>query len=109
MLVHGATRTLPYEGGAHGVSSLDTPDWSKACLVLFGKGFRVERHLYTRFIRIIIIILRASVFASCDSSTLAISIVFMSLMVISGLCWADMRWRLRMMPLVSGPKMMMAP
>ena len=39
---HGATRTLPYEGGAHGVSALDTPKLEDCCLFVFGKGFEVD-------------------------------------------------------------------
>ena len=31
--------------GAHGVSSLDTPDLEEGCLVMFGSSFRVDRHM----------------------------------------------------------------
>ena len=41
------------KGGAHGVSSLDTPALKETCLVMFGKGFGVDIEFVQK--RIIII------------------------------------------------------
>jgi len=42
-----ATRMLPYEGGAHGVSMVDTPKGKEECLVMFGKGLQVDTQVCT--------------------------------------------------------------